>query len=100
VVVRQAVTPGRERTGQVGRKQRERNLLSGRMLAAETPPHFQHALWASDFLNWVAEGWCWRVKGTGMLEIAAAHHLPPPVGGKHGSVQLEPTSLPSLTPTL
>lgn len=35
-----------------------------------------------------------------MLEIAAAHRLPPPLGGKLGSAQLEPTSLSSLTPTL
>lgn len=33
-----------------------------------------------------------------MLKIAAAYYLPPPLGGKFGSVHLEPTLLPSLTP--
>lgn len=39
-------------------------------------------------------------EGTDMLEITAAYHLPPPLGGKCGSVHLEPASLPSLTPKL
>lgn len=35
-----------------------------------------------------------------MLEVAAGYCLHPPLGRRCESVQLEPTSLPSLTPTL
>lgn len=48
-MVCEAGTSGSGGTGQVGRKQRVGNLVSGRMQVADIAPHFQHALWAVIF---------------------------------------------------